>query len=1082
MKKVLLLCFSFVFALSTAWAQERVVTGKVSSSEDGTTLPGVNVVLKGTTNGTVTDAGGNYKLSIPSSGGNLVFSFIGLQTQEIAVGDRSVVDIALSLDVTQLSEVVVTAQGIERDRNELGYAAQQVKSDQITQVRGTNFVNSLSGRVAGLDVKSNNAMGGSTNVVIRGMKSITGNNQALFVVDGVPVSNGSTNANVNSTQGAGGVGVDYGNASGDINPDNIASINVLKGAAATALYGSRAANGVIMITTKKGQKKSFDITVNSGVTWGKINKATFPKYQKEYGAGYEDYITNGNAYTFTGNDGTLTTTRFDDDASFGPKFNPNLLVYQWDALDPFSENYLKATPWVAAKNDPSTFYETSVNSNQSIFISGGGDKTTYKFGYTRNDEKGVLPNSKLEKNLINFTASMDLTSKLKITTSANLSTISGLGRYGTGYNGNNPNQGFRQWWEQNVDIKQLKDAYFRNRKNVTWNWASPTVGAGPIFANNPYWERYENYNNDTRNHVFGYAQLDYKITDWLSVMGRTALDQTANQVEQRIAVGSASTASYTRYDDTFSEKNFDLMLLFNKAISKDISFRAVIGSNMRRNKFTSVRSATSSGLVVPKLYSISNSAGTISPPTEQLTRVGVDGIYANTTLGFKDIAFVELSARQDKSTTLAKTNNTYFYPSAAGTFVFSSLMKDVSWLSNGKVRVNYAEVGADATPLSVYNVYDKPTAFGATTLFSLPNTRNNPKLGSERTKSIEAGIESSFLNDRVGFDLTYYQTRTLNQVLPVTVTAATGYTGAWVNSGEVQNKGIELSLFATPVKIGDFSWSVNVNFTRNRNKVVSLYGEGSAEVTNVQIASFQGGVSVNAAKGQPYGVIRGRDFVYTNGERTVGTNGYYMRGASSADIIGNPNPNWIGGLSNSFKYKGLGLNILFDTRQGGDLFSLDQWYGQNTGQYLNSAGLNARGVEARLPIAQGGGVLLPGVQADGSPNTIYGENYDANGNNPWGYYAGGGLNAVNAAYIYKSTFVKLREVALSYSIPKSIVAKLKVFRAIDVSVTGRNLYIWKSLPDADPEDALASGNANAGYQSGAYPSTRNYGFNVKLNF
>ncbi|GHN00741.1 SusC/RagA family TonB-linked outer membrane protein [Cytophagales bacterium WSM2-2] len=1073
------MCFSFSLVLS-AWAQDRVVTGKVTSNADGSPLPGVNVLLKGTTSGTVTTADGKYSLSVANGAAVLSVSFIGFKTVDVEIGERTIVDIGLDQDATQLAEVVVTALGIERNKNELAYASQSVSSDQVVQARNNNFVNSLSGRVAGLDIKTNNTMGGATNVVIRGMKSITGSNQALFVIDGVPVSNDNQSSNVNTGQASGGGGPDYGNAAADINPDNIASVNVLKGAAATALYGSRGTNGVIMITTKSGKKKSFEVVVNSGVTWGTINKSTFPTYQKEYGAGYENYIKNGTAYTYTGLDGTLTATRFDDDASFGPKFDPNLLVYQWSALDPFSPNYQHATPWVAAKNDPSTFYETSTNSNQSILITGGSENATYKFGYTRTDEKGVLPNSSLKKDLFSFSTTMDLTSKLKLTTSVNYSVINGLGRYGTGYSGLNPNQGFRQWWEQNVDIKELREAYFRNRKNVTWNWAS-TAGLGPIFADNPYWDRYENYNNDTRNNLFGYAMLDYKLAKWLTVVGRVGLNQTSDFIEQRVAVGSASTSSYTRFNQTSKEKNFDLMLNFNKAITDNISWRAVVGGNIRRNENSSIRGATVSGLVVPSLYTLSNSSGTVVP-VETYTRVGVDGMYINTTFGYKDIAFVEGSLRQDKSTTLPNSNNSYLYGSVGGTFVFSTLLSSAPWLSSGRLRTNFATVGNSAPALSIYNVYDKPSPFGTTTLFSLPNTRNNALLRPEKTTSWEVGLEAAFLNDRFGFDATYYSSSTSDQILPVTVSAATGYTAAFVNSGEIQNKGIELSVFATPVKTADFSWTVNVNFARNRNKVIYLYGEGAGEVTNVQIASFQGGVSTNAAKGQPYGVIRGRDFVYTNGQRTVGSDGYYMRGASSADIIGNPNPDWLGGLNNTFKYKNFTFNFLLDTRQGGSLFSLDLWYGENTGQYRNSAGLNARGVEARLPVAQGGGVLLPGVQADGSANTVYAENFDANGNNPFGYFANNGLSAVNKAYIYNASYIKLREVNLTYSVPKSIVSKLGGFKGMDVSLIGRNLFIIKDLPYSDPEESLSSGNANAGYQSGAYPSMRSYGFNVKLKF
>lgn len=1061
-------------AIVVAWgsyAQNITVSGTVTSAEDGSALPGVNVLVKGTANGTATDADGKYSLSVPASGATLVFSFIGLKAQEIEVGGRTTIDIALALDATELSEVVVTALGIERNKNELGYAAQQVTGDQISSTRGVNFVSSLSGKVSGLDIKTANTMGGGTNVVIRGYKSIGGNNQALFVIDGIPVTNANTNT---SNQQTGRVGVDYGNAAADINPDNIASVNVLKGAAATALYGSRAANGVIMITTKKAKKNSFSTSVETGMTWGAIDKSTFTRYQKQYGAGYVPSFGSNRTW----DDGTLPTALYSHDASYGPIFDGQP-IYQWDALDPFDPDYHKARPWVAAKNDPSTYYETAVANNTSINISAGGDKTTFRFGYTRNDETGVLPNSELDKNLFNFNASSELTKKLTVTASANYSRITGMGRYGTGYNGNNPNQAFRQWWQTNVDMKEQKEAYFRNRKNVTWNWNA--AGTGPIYTDNAYWTRYENYNNDSRDHFFGYATLSYDVTPWLNVLGRAAYDGTTDMQEERIAVGSADPGSYSRFNRQYSEQNFDLMLNFKKDITQDISFRGLLGGNIRRTRTESIRAATNGGLVVPKLYSLSNSLNPVNPPTEQYERVGVDGIFGNVTFGYKNLVFIEAAARQDKATTLPDGNNTYFYPSISGNFVFSEVIK-TPWLTNGKIRANYAEVGNAAPALSVYDVYDKPTSFGSTPLFSMPSTKNNSDLKPERTKSIELGMEADFFENRVGFDFSFYKTNTFDQVLNVAVTAATGFTGKWVNSGEIENKGIEASVFGTPVQTDDFSWMVRVNYTRNRNEVISLYGEGASTVTNYTITTLQGGVSLNAGVGFPYGVIRGKDFVYTNGEKTVNAAGYYMTSAASNIVIGNPNPDWLGGIYNELKYKGVSLNFLIDIRHGGDIFSLDQWYGQATGLYPESAGLNANGVLSRELVADGGGVLLPGVQADGTPNTVYGENLDGDGQLPFGYAANGYAGAPHKWYVYDGSYVKLREAVLSYSLPEGIVSKLKVFKGINVSLIGRNLWIIdKNMKYSDPEESLSAGNANGGYQSGSYPMVRSYGFNIKFN-
>jgi TonB-dependent SusC/RagA subfamily outer membrane receptor len=571
MKKILQMFLMCVFAMSTMslYAQERIISGRITSGRDGSPVPGVNVVVKGTTTGVFSDANGEYKLAL-NSGNVLVFTFIGLKTVETEIGARTTIDVEMEEDITQLNEVVVTALGIERNRNELAYSAQQINGKDVSANRSVNFVNSLSGKVSGVDIKTSNVMGGSTNVVIRGYKSISGNNQALFVIDGIPVSNANLNT---AAQRAGGVGTDFGNAAADINPDNIESVNVLKGAAATSLYGSRAANGVIMITTKKGRKNSFELTINSGVTWGTIDKSTYTRYQKEYGGSYDQ--TFGAPLT-GGLDGSVPSVWFGDDASYGPKFDGSL-VYQWDARDPFSPNYLKARPWVAAKNDPTTFYERSMNSNQSIAITAGGENAVFKFAYTRSDEKGSLPNSYLDKDLVNFSTTYDLTKRLTVSGSANYSRIVGIGRYGTGYNGKNPNQTFRQWWQTNVDIKEQKEAYFRNKKNVTWNWNA--AGTGPLYSDNPYFSRYENYSNDSRDHIFGYATMNYKITDWLDVLGRAGFDGTFDLQEERLAVTSAGTPNYSRFNRIYNESNYDLIVNFNKKFA-DITLRGLVGGNM----------------------------------------------------------------------------------------------------------------------------------------------------------------------------------------------------------------------------------------------------------------------------------------------------------------------------------------------------------------------------------------------------------------------------------------------------------------------------------------------------------------------
>jgi TonB-linked SusC/RagA family outer membrane protein len=1076
MKKLILSLFVIFVLAGAAIAQERTVTGTVTAKEDGLPLPGVTVKVVGAPGGSVTNSDGKFSVKLPSGSTSLAFSYLGYVSQTRLVGTATVLNVVLANDAQALSEVVVTALGIQRNKNELPYAAQEVKGEDLTRTRDNNFVNGLSGKVAGLDIKQSNTMGGSTNVVMRGFKSLTGNNQALFVVDGIPVSNANTNT-TDQANGAG--GYDYGSAAADINPDDIASVNVLKGAAATALYGSRAANGVIMITTKKGKKNSFSITVNSGLNFGKIDKSTFAKYQKEYGAGYyNEYSDPDDRYAspdgnFWYNDvfgkGVGLTTPFTEDASYGGAFNPNLLVYQWNSLDPSSPTYGKATPWVAAANDPSTFYKTAVSSSQSIAMTGGGETTTFKFGYLRSDETGVLPNSKITKNVFNFSGDHEITKTLKISASANYTEMAAVGRYGTGYDGSNPNQQFRQWWQTNADISELKDAFDREGKNITWNWADIT-GSNPIYSNNPYWTRYRNFENDSRDRYFGNVAVSWKPLEWFDVVGRITYDGSTEMQEERSAKGGADLSSYSRFNRTASERNFDLLMNFNKNISKDITFRGLLGANLRRNNLSSIYAITNGGLVADNLYSLANSVSLINAPVERYERVGVDGYFANATLGYKEMFFVDASLRRDQSTTLPLGHNTYWYPSVAGSFLFSNLMKESTWLNYGKVRLNYAEVGNDAQALSLYNVYDTYPVYDGNPVNSVQSILNNPDLKPERTRSIEAGLEANFFKARAGFDVSYYRSNSVDQIMAVDVSTTTGYGKKFVNAGTIRNQGVEVSAFVLPFRSEDFTWTLTVNFARNRNKVIELYQSNE----NLQLGSYQGGVTLNATVGQAYGTLRGVNFVYNNGQKVVGEDGYYEQSGAN-QVIGDINPKWSGGIQNNFKYKDFGLSFLIDIKKGGSVFSLDQYYGQATGLYPESAGLNDLGNPQRLPISQGGGVILPGVNAAGQPNTVRVEAFD-NAVTPYGY-----SNNPQAAFVYDAGFVKLREAALTYSLPKQWLGD-KAVKGVDVSLVGRNLWVMhKNVPYADPEAGLSSGNLQ-GNQSGAYPSVRTLGFNLKFRF
>jgi TonB-linked SusC/RagA family outer membrane protein len=1053
MKKILISMACLLVFAQLAIAQS-VIRGRVVEN-DGDAITGASVRVKGTNRGTITDNSGGFGISA-SNGDELQISSVGFKTLIVAAENGMVVK--LVKDNKTINEVVVTALGIKRNKADLGYAATKVTGSEVTNTRQSNVFNALSGKVAGLDIKQNNQMGGSTNIVIRGYKSLGGSNQALIVVDGIPFDNSNTNTTDQRTARG---GYDYGNAAADINPDDIASINVLKGPAATALYGSRGANGVILIETKKG-KKGFGLTYSSGFSFGQLDKSTFVKYQKQYGAGYFNSFRT--AFDVNGDGINDTMARTNHDASFGPAFDPNKNVYTWESLDPNSPKYLQKQPWVAAANDPSTFFVTPMNFSNSVVLTAGNDKTNYKVAYTRNDEKGYLPNSQLTKNLFSVSMGHNISDKLIATMSANTSITTGLGRFGTGYNGNNLMTNFRQWWQTNVDIKTLEEAFTRNEEvNSTWNYNNFN-NLTPAYWDNPYWVRRKNYQNDGRTRFFGNTGLTYNVNSWLNILGRVSIDNYFEQQEERHAVGSQQVDQvprYQRFDRTFREMNYDLIATANKDLNNDLKLGVSLGANFNSRRINEITSSTNGGLNIPNVYTLSNSLNQVLPPTEFASKRDIRGLFATANLGYKGYLFLDLTGRNDVSSTLPSGNNSYYYPSVSAAYLISKHLKLPNWVSYGKIRGSYAGVGADAPFAATKDYFIANTSFGSNPLFTPQNTKANPSLKPERTNSSEVGLEWAFLKNRIVMDLGFYNAKSINQILAVPVSTASGYSRKFINAGDITNKGIELALSLKPVLTKNFSWDVNLNWTRNRNKVVAL-ADG---VDNILLGDFQGGVTINAALGRPFGEIRGSDFIYLNGKKLIDTtSGLYQMTTSFNETIGNINPDWTGGITNIFRYKNASLSFLVDARKGGSVFSLDQYYGVTTGIYEYSVGTNTDGTSYRKD-----GIVFDGVKPDGSVNDIK-ASYD-----PF-------MTFPNAYAVYDASFVKLREVTLGYSLPTSIFKGSKLFKGIDLSLFGRNLAIlYKNVPYSDPEDSQSAGNLQ-GIQSGAYPLFRMMGVNARFNF
>ncbi len=1077
------------------FGQTHSINGRILD-ENGNPVIGATIRAKNGQQFAVADNEGRFTITV-SQTVTFYITSIGFQALEVrsddpALGHLTLIRASGSLD----SIFVTTALGIRRTRNSLPYATQQLSAEELNRTPNTNFVDNLAGKVAGLQITTSNALGGSANVILRGWKSLTQSNQALFVVDGVPYDN--------STQNLG--GYDLGNPASDLNADEIESVNVLKGAAASALYGSRASNGVIIITTKheRARAKKLSIAVNQSTQVGLIDKSTLPKYQTQYGQGYGSAgATSPDGFFYyepaVGSGGApVSIVETDEDQVWGSAFNPNLKVYQWDAFSPGNANFGKATPWVsAAHHDPTDFLVTPVTSITGVYINTASTDASLKAGYSNSYDKGILPNSSIKKNTLYLDLTYDLSSKLTFGGLINYSDEQGLNRSSYDFRAvNTALRDFRQWWPTNVNLNEQKADYFRNHTNNTWNWGGGYATAAPgnlpaaAYHNNAYWTQYENYNDDSRQRYFGNVNLNYKVIDGLSVFGRVSRDSYNQLFETRVAVGSFQTPGYSKYLGNYAETNYDLIANYEKNLSSDFSLKALLGGNVRQVDNTYTSAATSGGLVVPRFYSLSNSVKTPAAPKEYDGRKEVDGVFAGATLTYKQLITLDGTVRRDESSTLPKDHNSYYYPAVSGNFLFSKLLPDLNWLSYGKLRANYAEVGGDAPVYSTTNTYTAGTPFNSQTLFTYTTTNNNPDLRPERNKTYELGAELAFLDNRLGLDVTYYHSRLSDQIMPITPSAASGFGLFYVNGGAIQNQGVEVTINGTPVRTRDFSWNIALNWSKNDNKVISLYG-GQPSYT---IASYQNGIQLVAETGKSYGILRGSDYQYLNGQRLIDANGYPIKAANAKSDIGNINPDWLGSITNTVTYKRFSLSFLIDVRKGGDVYSLDMDYGSWSGVLPETAGKNALGNPIRNPLSQGGGVILQGVTQDGKANTKPVDAYDINLDGS--AFPFSSVNSLAAkSYVYDAGYVKLRELSLAYSLPASVFTGQNVIKGIDLSLSGRNLWIiHKNLPYADPEQGAASTtpnsstpivynpNASIGYQTGVYPSVRTLAFNVKLKF
>ncbi|MFC5410161.1 SusC/RagA family TonB-linked outer membrane protein [Larkinella bovis] len=1085
MKKTLGACLWLVAGLLlcvvNVHAQSRQITGKVVD-EANAVIPGANVVLKGSAAGTTSDGEGNFSISVPTGKQTLAVSSIGFQTQEVEITPAmSKVTVKLLPDVKNLNEVVVTALGVQRNTRNVGYSVQQIDGTGIQEAREVNFINSLQGKLAGVQIGGNSgSMGGSSRVTIRGLKSISGNNNALFIVDGVPMAN----MNLNSTattggQGTGGGGYDYGNPAQLLNPNDVENISVLKGAAATALYGSRGQNGVIYITTKSG-KGSGNLSLNYDLNVQIDQVSYLPKLQNQYGGGGSPNFTklyvnqNPSGFlpgggTYDDNDGKGKYDLIPDygiDESWGPKLDGRLVRHYWSwDQDRNNPNFGQTAPWSAHPDNAKSFFKTGITFSNNLSVASSSDKGSIRFSLGNTNQNFIYPGSELKRFFMSLNTVYKFTDKFTFSGGINFVNDRSKGRPGTGFFGNNPMLFYVMYGQRQIDDAYLKNYKYADGTEQSWNRTAWNIQK-PAFTQNPYWNQYENYNTDQNTRYFGNAGLTYKINDWLSTDVRVFSDYLNHLDEVRSAKGFF-VGSYAKRVAVNHETNYQATVNLNKTfMNSDLSLEAVAGGNILDINASTDNGTTNGGLQNPGVYVLQNSALPATVSNIYANRQ-TNSLFASATLGYKRFLYVTATGRNDWASTLYQTGNySYFYPSVAGSFIFTDVLPKTRWLTLGKARLSYAQVGNDANPYSVSRYYDYVAPFGNYPLQATADKLFNLFLKPELSSEVEAGFDLKFFNELLGLNFTYYDRQTKNQIWDVQVPAESGFTTKVVNGGTVQNKGIELSLSVAPITTRTFSWRAALNFSRNRNTVLDLNTDNIQGIERFVIGTERrtNKVSMVAQKGLSLGTMLGTDYVYdANGNKTVGANGTYNV-TPTPIIIGDANPDFIGGFSNTFSYKALYLSALIDFQKGGDFFSYTNLYGNKSGMLEETA---ENGIREN-------GIVVPGVKADGSPNDVVitaQTHFNANGG-----------NRISRANLYDGSFIYLREVRLGWNFPDAVAKKLRM-QALRLTLTGRNLWLMKSnAPNVDPANITNSIGNQLGFEGGALPPVRSYGVNLNLTF
>lgn len=1034
----------FCFLSYSLSAQQRI-SGKVTDAT-GSPISGVNLITNtvgGKKSNTVTDNKGTYTIQISEDVTELTFSYVGMVSKTEKINDRTVINVQLIQESTQLEGVVVTALGIKRETKALSYSRQSMDVSTLTQAPATNIISTLSGRIAGVQVTPASSNTGSARIIIRGNNSITGNNQPLFVIDGIPVDNETGDSKVTTS---GNNNLDYGNIAGNINPEDIENIEVLKGPNAAALYGSRAANGAVLITTKKSAGTKFKVTYNSNATFQRITE--FPDYQNMFGA--------GNSFKLDGSGSTNNAERIPSLGVFNRSWGAPFLGQPVISVNGKPKQYL------AQPDNVKDFYSTAAMLTNSIAIDGGSTENNYRFSYTNYNGgsvvKGINENVRHNANirvLNKFNNWLDMDSKVtfinnKVTNRQYM-------------NGSSKNPIYQYAYmvrdDQLSEFADYKDQY-GNEINTHTDFL------------NPYWAINENPNQDTKNQLLGAFNINAKFNDWLKLTAKVGTEMywVDGYTFNNKGAQSSPNGSMSAINNNLQSLNADLVLFANHKFGK-LSINSFAGVG-RFQTSSSKNEQRINSLIQAGLINLSNS-GEFPSVTQFSAKKLINSAYGSVSFGYNSYLFMDVTARNDWSSTLPAANNSYFYPSVGGSFIFTEAFKGFpkNILSFGKIRGSYAIVGNDTSPYQLAPTYTFNGIYNGQAYASLASTFYNPDLKPEKTASTEFGVDLRFLKDRLTFSATHYQTSTTNQILTAQITPTSGYNRKYYNAGEIRNWGTEFNLSGSPIKNKNFEWNMFANYAENNSKVKSLV-EG---VNSFQLNSWFGRLLVFAEIDQPYSIIRGAGWKRdSQGRKLVAASGLPI--AQSNLVLGNAMPDWTGGFGNSFRYKNFNLSFLIDVRKGGSFYS-----GTYRRSYISGAIANT--LEGREDYylhsyiygesaanLTGGFIYKDAFFEDGTPNNKYVSSQS------------NGFSNLDEMQIFDASFVKLREAVLGYNINAPFLKKIKVANA-RISLSGRNLWtIYKKAPKGiDPEASVTAGNGQ-GIEYGSLPPFSTYGLDLRLTF